>query len=176
MLPILLALATTTAAQPGARPAPAAEGQTLSARARLAGARGEPVGEVALRQTPHGVLLTVSLTGVPPGERAFHIHAAGRCEPTFAAAGGHFNPGDRQHGIANPRGMHAGDLPNLHVPDSGRLTVEILAHAVTLEPGRPGSLLGGEGTALVIHAGPDDHRTDPAGNAGDRIACGVVRR
>ena len=87
---------------------------------------------------------------------------------------GHFNPGGRKHGLMAADGHHAGDLPNLHVPAGGELIVEVLNPAVTLEKGKANSLFGGQGTALVIHAGKDDYKTDPTGDAGGRIACGVV--
>jgi Cu-Zn family superoxide dismutase len=120
------------------------------------------------------VLIRLSVKGLPAGERAFHIHAVGKCEPPFTSAGGHFNPGGRKHGLMAAEGHHAGDLPNLHVPASGELVVEVLNPAVTLEKGKANSLFGPEGTALVIHAGKDDYKSDPAGDAGGRIACGRI--
>lgn len=108
------------------------------------------------------------------GEHAFHIHAVGSCEGTdFKSAGGHFNPHGKKHGKKNPEGAHAGDLPDLAVGPDGSGSLETLAAEVTLGEG-PNSLLDADGSALVIHAKPDDGVTDPAGNAGDRIACGVV--
>jgi Cu-Zn family superoxide dismutase len=98
----------------------------------------------------------------------------GRCEPPFTTAGGHFNPGGRKHGFSNPDGMHAGDLPNLRVGKDGTAEAELLTAQVTLSPG-PTSLLDADGSAIVLHAGPDDYVSDPAGNAGDRIACGVIK-
>jgi Cu-Zn family superoxide dismutase len=144
------------------------------ANATLKDQKGTDVGTVALTQTPAGVLLRLSLKGLPAGERAFHIHAVGRCESPFTTAGGHFNPGGQKHGLMVGPG-HAGDMPNLHVPAGGVLEVEILNAAVTLEKGKPNSLFQKEGTAIVIHAGKDDYKSDPAGNAGDRIACGVIQ-
>jgi superoxide dismutase, Cu-Zn family len=147
-----------------------------AARADLKNARGEPVGAVQLTETPAGVLLHGVLTGLPPGPHAFHIHEAGKCDaPDFKTAGGHFNPGSQHHGFASPQGSHAGDLPNLFVPESGKIEFDALAKGVTLGAGAT-SLFGPSGTALVIHQSGDDYKTDPAGNAGARIACGVISR
>jgi superoxide dismutase, Cu-Zn family len=145
-----------------------------SAKATLKDASGKDVGTAALVQTPAGVLVTLSVKGLPAGEHAFHIHGVGKCEPPFTSAGGHFNPAKKKHGMMAPDGAHAGDMPNLHIPANGELAVEVLNGAVTLEKGAPNSLFGQDGTALVIHAGKDDYKTDPTGDAGGRIACGVV--
>ena len=146
-----------------------------TASATLKNADGANVGSAALTQTPSGVLIRLSLKGLPAGEHAFHVHGVGKCEPPFTSAGGHFNPGSRKHGIMAGEGHHAGDMPNLHIPATGELTVEVVNAAVTLDKGKPNSLFGGEGTALVIHAGKDDYKSDPTGEAGGRIACGVVQ-
>jgi Cu-Zn family superoxide dismutase len=153
-----------------AMPAPAAE----LANAQLKDASGKPVGDVDLVQTPGGVLLKLAVKGLPPGERAFHIHAVGKCEAPFESAGPHFNPGQHKHGMLSGAG-HAGDMPNLHVPQSGDLSIEVLNAAVSLEKGKPNSLFDNDGSSIVIHAKADDYKTDPAGNAGDRIACGVIQ-
>jgi Cu-Zn family superoxide dismutase len=144
------------------------------AKATLKNVEGKEVGSAVLIQTPAGVLIRLSVKGLPAGERAFHVHAVGKCEPPFTTAGGHFNPGGKKHGMMATEGHHAGDLPNLHVPASGELVVEVLNPAVTLEKGKANSLFGPEGTALVIHAGKDDYKSDPAGDAGGRIACGRI--
>ncbi|MCC5794308.1 MAG: superoxide dismutase family protein [Chromatiales bacterium] len=146
------------------------------AHAAMTGLEGESHGMVTLRQLPGGVLLEATLYGLPEGSLAFHVHEKGVCEPPFLSAGGHFNPAGVRHGLASPEGPHAGDMPNLHVPASGELKVEVYNTFVSLLPGAANGLLEGEGTSLVIHAGPDDHVTDPAGDAGPRIACGVIRR
>lgn len=153
----------------GAMPAAA-----QTAKAALKGVDGKEVGTVELTQTPSGVLLKVSVKGLPPGEHAFHVHAVGKCEPPFDSAGGHFNPAGKKHGLMAAEGSHAGDMPNLHVPQDGELTVEVLNNAITLEKGHPNSVLGTSGAAIVIHAGVDDYKSDPAGNAGKRMACGVI--
>jgi Cu-Zn family superoxide dismutase len=145
-----------------------------SAKAALKDKDGNAVGSAVLTQTPAGVLIALSVKGLPAGEHAFHVHGVGKCEPPFMSAGGHFNPNNKKHGILAAEGAHAGDMPNLHIPTSGELVVEVLNGAVTLEKGRPNSLFGPDGTALIIHAGKDDYRTDPTGEAGGRIACGLV--
>ena len=143
------------------------------ASAVLKDAQGAEVGKVTLTTTPSGVLISLDLTAFPAGEHAFHIHAVGKCEPPkFESAGPHFNPDSTKHGLMSPEGPHAGDMPNLHVPEGGKLQVEVLNPTVTL--GAESALLDEDGSAIVVHAGADDYQTDPAGNAGDRIACGVI--
>jgi superoxide dismutase, Cu-Zn family len=144
-----------------------------TASAVLKDASGKDVGKATLTVAPSGVLVNLDLAAVPAGEHAFHIHAVGKCEPPdFKSAGPHFNPDETKHGLLNPEGPHAGDMPNLHVPADGKLQVEILDPAVTLSA--EAALLDADGAALVIHAAADDYKTDPAGSAGDRIACGVI--
>lgn len=145
-----------------------------TAKASLKDKTGKDVGQVQLVQTPHGVLLRMSLKNMPAGERAFHIHSVGKCEPPFTTAGDHFNPAGRKHGMSAANGAHAGDMPNLHIPGNGELVVEIANPAISLVKGQPNSVFDTDGSAIVIHAGPDDYKSDPAGNAGDRIACGVI--
>jgi superoxide dismutase, Cu-Zn family len=144
-----------------------------TASARLADKNGKHVGAAELSQTAAGVLFKLSITGLPPGERAFHIHTVGKCEPPFESAGPHFNPGNHKHGLLTGAG-HAGDMPNLHIPSSGNLSIELVNTVVTLERGKPNSLLDADGSSIVIHEGKDDYKTDPTGDSGGRIACGVI--
>jgi Cu-Zn family superoxide dismutase len=146
-----------------------------TAQAVLQNAKGEAVGTASLTQTPFGVLIRLAVKGLPAGEHAFHVHAVGKCEPPFTSAGGHFNPTGKKHGIEAAGGHHAGDMPNLHIPAGGELTVEVMNSAITLDKGKPNSVYHPGGTALVIHAGKDDYKSDPTGDAGGRIACGVIQ-
>jgi superoxide dismutase, Cu-Zn family len=162
-------------------PAPAPdEGTAIDATAGaimidLIGSEGQPVGTARLREDREGVAITIEARGLPPGRKGFHIHETGRCDPPgFQSAGGHFAPQDRQHGLDNPAGPHAGDMENLEVGADGSVTTTVVNPRVTLRRGAANSLLDGDGTALVIHAEEDDQRTDPTGDSGDRIACGVV--
>jgi superoxide dismutase, Cu-Zn family len=145
-----------------------------NATASLKDQQGQDVGTVELRQTPTGVHIIANLTNLPAGEHGFHIHETGTCEGDFTSAGGHYNPGGAEHGYHSEGGPHAGDLPNIHVPESGELTVEYVNDRVSLEEGAEGTLFDDDGSAIVIHANPDDYQSQPAGDAGPRIACGVI--
>lgn len=148
---------------------------SAQAMAMLKDAQGKSVGMVTITGTPNGVLLHAALTGLPAGTHAFHIHTTGTCEAPFTSAGGHFNPASKQHGVENPMGMHAGDLPNIEVGADGKATFDAFAPGVTMSNGTDGLFKTG-GTAIVVHGGADDYKGDPAGNAGPRIACGVITK
>ena len=147
-----------------------------TAHATLKDAQGKTLGEATLHEAENGVLLSVNLENVPAGTHAFHIHTTGKCDPPdFTTAGGHFAPGNTKHGLMAPGGPHAGDMPNVHVPADGKLSFETLDTNVTIGPG-PKSLFDADGSALVLHATADDYKSDPSGNAGGRIACGVITK
>lgn len=150
---------------------------TKSAHADLANAQGATVGLAKLSATATGVKISVSISQLSPGDHGIHIHNVGKCEgPAFTTAGGHFNPTSAHHGIHNAADPHPhlGDLPNLTIDAKGKGKLTFVVEGVTLAPG-PNSLFHDGGTALVIHAKPDDLMSDPSGNSGDRIACGVIQ-
>ena len=174
----------------------AAERTAATARAEMKDTEGKAAGKIMLTQMAQGVLIRVELDGLPPGWHAIHIHETASCEPPFASAGQHFNPGDEQHGF-DANGTHAGDLPNIHVSDDGTARAEVTNNRIALVTEQPTdvnvlnraigtvrsaagmsahNLFTGRGTSIIVHAGADDYRTDPAGNAGDRIACGIITR
>lgn len=136
---------------------------------------GEQIGTVSLSEVAGGVLVKAHVEGLTPGWHGFHIHGTGVCTPPdFKSAGGHFNPAGKHHGLKSPDGKHAGDLPNVYVGEDGILEVQVLASDVILKDG-DNSLLDADNSAIVIHSGADDYVSDPAGDAGSRVACAVVR-
>lgn len=170
------------------------------AEARLKDAKGKDAGRVTLVQYAKGVLVRGELSGLPQGWHAIHVHETGRCEPGFDAAGGHFNPTGAKHGFEQ-QGPHAGDLPNVFVSSDGTARFETITRELSIggQPGMAGAggatsgatsgastsgaadaaapnALDGDGASIVLHAKPDDYRTDPSGGSGDRIACGVIER
>jgi Cu-Zn family superoxide dismutase len=147
----------------------------FAASAMIKNAKGEQVGTATLTQGKGGVALAVKVEKLPPGEHGIHIHSVGKCEgPDFKSAGAHLNPTGKKHGAKNPAGHHEGDLPNLMVGADGKGSLETTIAGAVLGT-EPGQLLAGEGTSVVIHADADDMKTDPAGNSGVRIACGVIK-
>lgn len=145
-------------------------------KVKLSDAKGKAIGTATLTADPGGVKITLAIKGLTAGDHAIHIHETAKCEgPDFKSAGGHFNPDHKKHGKDNPEGAHAGDIPNITVDAKGVSTATVIAPGITLEDG-PHSVFTGGGTALVIHAKADDMKTDPAGAAGDRIACGLITK
>lgn len=166
------------AEEPAAKPRPGAGEWSKPAPAGgtvvLKDQQGKVVGNLTLTSGESGIAMTGKFVGLPPGPHGFHIHDKGICKGDFATAGGHFNPGHTKHGILADTGRHAGDLPNLDVPASGTLNIDLFLTGVSLTPGRPINLHDQDGASFVVHAGPDDYKTDPSGNSGGRIACGVL--
>lgn len=145
-----------------------------AAKAGLLDSSGTRVGLATFSQQDGEVHLGISVAGLSPGEHGMHIHESGACAPPgFESAGGHLNPGSKQHGLLNPDGPHAGDLPNLVVEADGSADTTLAVSASLLSKG-PESVLGAQPRAFVIHADPDDQVTDPSGNSGSRVVCGVI--
>jgi Cu-Zn family superoxide dismutase len=170
---IILSLVVAIAGCAGMR-APAAP--PITATAEVRNAQGQPVGTATLSQVTGAVRIILETRGLPPGQKGVHIHAVGKCDPPdFTSAGDHFNPGMKQHGLQNPQGPHAGDLPNLTIGADGTGRLESTNDRITLAEG-PTSLLDADGSAIVVHAAVDDFKTDPTGNSGARLACGVISK
>jgi len=169
VIPALLCFCTTVALSDTA---------PKSAHADIMNAQGTKVGTAKLKAVSGGVQIKVSVSGLAAGLHGIHIHTVGKCEgPAFTTAGGHFNPTSAHHGVNNPMDPHphAGDLPNLTVGANGKGTLTFVDKSVTLGDGA-NSLFHDGGTSLVIHEKADDLMSDPAGNSGSRIACGVIQK
>jgi len=159
--------------------------QTLPVHAQartvqMTGPSGEDMGTINLSETKAGVLLAVNLKGLTPnGEHAFHVHEVGQCDgdKNFTTAGGHYNPGGHSHGLKHPEGHHAGDMPNLKPDEKGEIANNIMNFKITLNDEKTGgrhTVFDEDGSSIIIHAGADDHMSQPSGAAGKRIACGVI--
>lgn len=156
--------------EPAADTTPAAvDAPVPTARAMMHDATGRELGELTISEDAGRVSVRGTLHSLPPGEHGVHLHTAARCDPPFASAGGHWNPSEKQHGLENPAGPHFGDLPNLTVESDSTVTFHFTATEGSLV-----ALLDFDGASLIVHADRDDLRTDPSGNSGDRIACGIV--
>lgn len=148
--------------------------QDSGATAQIEDAQGNIIGTAGFTEGAGGVVVSVQAQGLAPGEHGIHLHETGACDPpAFESAGGHINPTGAQHGLENPEGPHAGDLPGISVADDGAAAYEATTDRVSLYRG-DSALLDADGSAIVIHAGADDQATDPTGDSGDRVACGVV--
>lgn len=147
------------------------------AKARFKNIKGEQIGSATLTQTPYGVLIDLDVSGIAPGEHGFHVHETGRCaeQDGFKSAGAHFSPKAHQHGVRVEGGPHAGDMMNQFVGADGKLRAHVINTRISLGQGE-GNVFDADGSALVIHAKADDYKSQPAGDAGDRIACAVIER
>ena len=171
---LIVGMCTALAAAAGLAVAAQGGPATNTVTVNLNNAQGQPVGTATITQRGSGIQIAYDFKNLTPGEHALHIHLAAKCEgPAFTTAGGHFNPEMKKHGLQNPEGPHAGDMNNFTVTANGTAKGTATDPRVTLATGA-NSVFANGGTALVIHAGPDDMKTDPAGNAGDRIACGTI--
>jgi len=136
---------------------------------------GEKIGEVSIVENIEGVTIDVIAENLTPGKKGIHIHEFGKCELSdFKTAGGHLNPFKKEHGFDNPKGYHLGDLPNIDVDHDGTVNVSLQLNKITLDPNAKNTILDKDGSAIIIHSEEDDYKTDPAGNAGERIACAAI--
>lgn len=150
------------------------ETPSLIVDSEMIGDKGQVLGTARVSQEREGTRIVLNINGLPPGSYGVHLHEVGRCDwPGFTSAGGHFNPGQRQHGHMNPAGEHAGDLPNLVVGEDRRGTLDAVRPGLRMVDG-DAALLNIDGASLMLHAAPDDYKTDPSGNSGARIGCSVL--
>lgn len=175
MLALRVATVAIIAALP-MTPAHAQDATTVTATARMMDKDGKEVGTVTFKETPSGKIWGLAeITGVPAGPHGLHIHETGKCDGAdgFKSAGGHYT-GEMKHGVMAEGGPHAGDLPNVHAAAEGVVKAEFFTDGFTLGEGGKNPLKDADGSAVVLHAQPDDYTTQPTGDAGDRLACGVV--
>ena len=168
------ALTLAACATGGNEPLPPSDSGPAAVSADARDAGGRVVARATAEEAGDGVRIRIEASGLSEGAYGVHVHAVGRCDaPAFTTAGPHWNPTGQQHGKDNPQGMHKGDLPNLLVGTDGQGSFEYTIPGASLD-GRSNAMLDGDGAAVVVHQAPDDYRTDPSGNSGTRIACGVL--
>lgn len=157
--------------------AAAQAGAKKTVKVQLQNSQGQPAGTVTFTNAKNGVRMKIALENIPFGEHAVHIHQNAVCDaPDFKGAGGHFNPAGKKHGYENPMGHHNGDLPkNVSVGEDHRGDATFVLTDISMDPSAANSIFANGGTSVVVHEKADDMKTDPAGNAGNRIACGVVK-
>ncbi len=175
---VMLASTLTAAILGVANPASAQQQDQRQAHATLLNTNGKEIGTVGFLATPHGVHLTATAQDLPEGVHAFHIHETGDCDPAtnFESAGGHYAPDGNEHGVLVEAGPHAGDYPNVYVQADGVLAIEYINDRISLAEDEDATLFDDDGSALVLHLGADDYESQPAGDAGDRIVCGVIEQ
>jgi superoxide dismutase, Cu-Zn family len=169
----LAAACATSGSSAGSSASSSASPSSGSAQATIRDQSGRVLGTLTVRELGQGVVTSGKLEHLPPGSHGIHLHTIGSCEGNFTSAGGHWNPTARQHGFDNPMGPHLGDMQNIVAAADSSAEVAVNNRGGSVLRG-VGGLLDGDGASVVVHAGPDDYRTDPAGNSGARIACGVL--
>ena len=169
----IVAFAVTAASALIAAPIASA---TDMATAEIVNNDGAVIGKATFEQAPTGVLISVDVTGLPPGGHGIHLHSVGSCTPDFTAAAGHINPDGAKHGLRNPEGPDNGDLPNLYASADGSARAEFFTVLVSVAGGSMPALLDEDGSAVIIHENPDDHMSQPIGGAGGRIGCGIISK
>ncbi len=172
---VAMAVVVTSASDPTVRAEPA---KPLTATASLLNLSGKSVGTATLTQTDTGVNVAINASNLPKNSSlAWHIHQTGTCDPKskFASAGSHFNPLNKAHGFEHAEGHHAGDLPNLNVNANGKVETSVTTPNISLMKNVNTSVFDTDGSAIVIHTKADDYTSQPAGDAGDRLACGVIK-